>query len=246
MSDFITSIKRRTMQELAGRVNAELPPGLRLQMNPAAEEEDEEDDDALFDIELPDGVSSMAFEGTDAEKNLACAAGVYRIVGIHGLVVAQHKSGDAFCGTLADFGDYTRNNDTKFDDYKMLYDPKEILEIDPDPVAMGQALSLISAEPDYASAEDFFKKFHWGDNSRVSVVREIPGVTGTLVHLGVGRRIEYGAQKDGEWAEYYHLFGEKSDEFPNLYAVMSPDEKQPVALVIHGGKFRIEGRGLVE
>jgi hypothetical protein len=260
MSDFVTEIRKRTLQELAGRVNAELPSGMQLRINPADlggggdddddddddEVDEDEDEDDLYDLELPEGMSSTAFEGSDAEKNLACAAGVYRIIGIRGLIVAQHKHGNAFCGTLSDLTDYAATNDVDIDDFNIMVEPTDILEIDASTDAMKEAMALLTQTPEYENAEDFYKKFHWGDHSKITAVREIPGVTGTLVHLGVGRRIEYGALKESKWEEYYHLFGEKTKDFPNLYAVMDADEKYPVALVIHGGRFRIEGRGLVE
>ena len=101
-------------------------------------------------------------------------------------------------------------------------------------------------ESTYESAEDFYQKFHWGNNPNVQVVKNIPGVTGTLVHLGVARRIDYGANKDGKWDEYFHEFGENTEVYPSVYAIMNPGETEPTCLVIHGGNMRVEPRGVVE
>jgi hypothetical protein len=101
-------------------------------------------------------------------------------------------------------------------------------------------------ESKYEDAEDFYEKFHWGNKPNVQVVKNIPGVTGTLVHLGVARRVDYGSNKDGKWEEYFHEFGENTDVYPSVYAVMNEGETEPTCLVIHGGNMRVEPRGVVE
>lgn len=270
MADYLTEIKNRALGEIEKNVNATLPEGMKLQLihNPDSEfdpdtdpdEEDDEDEDedegedgeysdeSLFSVEMPEGMRSLAFESSNREGNLSCAAACYRVVGIEGVVVAQHEpTGAAFCGALADLAEYAERRDHSMDEYEVLVTPSEILEIEADTKAMRAALELLEkSEGEFKDAEDFYRKFHWGDTSDVAVVKEIPGITAKLVHLGVGRQIRYGSKKDGKWQEYYHDFGEKTDVYPSLYAVMNPENTKPVALLVEGGEFRIEGRGLVE
>ena len=267
MADYLTEIKNRALGEIEKNVNATLPDGMKLQLihNPDSEfdpddegdeDEDEYDEDEegeyseedLFSVEMPEGMRSLAFESANREGNLSCAAACYRVVGIEGVVVAQHgPTGAAFCGALADLAEYAERRDHSMDEYEVVVIPSEILEIEADTKAMRAALELLEkSEGEFKDAEDFYRKFHWGDTSDVAVVKEIPGITAKLVHLGVGRQIRYGSKKDGEWQEYYHDFGEKTDVYPSLYAVMNPENTKPVALLVEGGEFRIEGRGLVE
>ncbi|MCH9838025.1 hypothetical protein K0U83_20350 [bacterium] len=69
----------------------------------------------------------------------------------------------------------------------------------------------------------------------------IPGVDcHNLRRLGSAKQILYGAQKSRRWQEYYHDFGEKSREYPCIYALGDN------AVLIHGGQMRVEPRGIVE
>jgi hypothetical protein len=259
MNDILEQLKRRTAKELERRVNAHLPSEMQLNFaeNPeGGEDEDPEDDDDGDDgddgEDYDDGeeiepVKGIAFEDASKEDNLACAAAAYRILGCEGYLVASHTTGPAFFGNEEDWAQYAESKDFSPDGWEVYETPDEILDLPYDHDTLKKVIrSVEDQNATYKSAEDFYEKFHWGNPANVQVVKNIPGIHGTLVHLGVARRIDYGANKKGEWAEYYHNFGENTKEYPSLYAVMNEGETEPSALVIHGGNMRVEPRGVVE
>lgn len=256
MNDILEQLKRRTAKELERRVNANLPREMHLNLseNPDEESEDEEGEDEEYeDEEYEDGdededsVQPMAFEDASKEDNLACAAAAYRILGADGFIVASHKTGPAYFGDDEGWAEYTQSKDLSPEGWEPYEDPQEILALPYDHDTLKKLVKLEDEKSStYKSAEDFYEKFHWGNPSNVQVVKNIPGVHGTLVHLGVARRIDYGSNKNGEWAEYYHNFGENTKEYPSVYAVMNEGETEPTCLVIHGGNMRVEPRGVVE
>lgn len=244
----LDKLKERTAKEVESRVNAQLPPALQLKLNPAAGggADDEDDYDDEDDGEEVEGMS-IAFEDGDGDDNLACAAAAYRVAGTPDHIIAKHKTGAAFFGFEEGLDEYSEGKDLKEEDWEVWDDPEEIMALDYDHDTLKKVIKMMEqAEDTYEDAEDFYTKFHWGNNPNVTVVKNIPGVTGTLVHLGVGRRIDYGANKEGKWAEYFHEFGENTDEYPSVYALMNEGETKPTCLIIHGGNMRVEGRGIVE
>jgi hypothetical protein len=262
MNDILEQLKRRTAKELEKRVNASLPPQMQLRLNPEAgdddDDDDEDDEDDGEDVEDDDGdegdegdegedVRPMAFEDASKEDNLACAAAAYRILGAEGYLVASHANGPAYFGDEDGWAEYTQSKDLSPEGWELYETSEEILDLPFDHDTLKKVIMQEEKRAGtYQSAEDFYEKFHWGNPSNVQVVKSIPGVHGTLVHLGVARRIDYGANKKGEWAEYYHNFGENTKEYPSLYAVMNEGETEPTCLVIQGGNMRVEPRGVVE
>ena len=259
MNDILEQLKRRTARELEQRVNAALPPQMQLRLNPdgADDDEDEGDDDDEDEGDDEgddedgdddgDDVAPMAFEDASKEDNLACAAAAYRILGADGYIVASHATGPAYFGDEYGWAEYSQSKDLSTEGWELYEDAQEILDLPYDHDTLKKVIKLEDKKAGtYESAEDFYEKFHWGNPSNVQVVKNIPGVHGTLVHLGVARRIDYGSNKKGEWAEYYHNFGEDTKEYPSLYAVMNEGETEPTCLVIQGGNMRVEPRGVVE
>jgi hypothetical protein len=266
MNDILEQLKRRTAQELERRVNANLPSSMQLKLNPEGDGDDddeededeyedegdeegeyEEDDDEDDEDDEDDNITSLAFEDASREDNLACAAAAYRILGADANLVASHETGPSFFGSFKGLAEYSNSKDLGADGWEVYEEPDEILALDYDHDTLKKVIKMVEKrESTYKSAEDFYEKFHWGNPSNVQVVKSIPGVHGTLVHLGVARRIDYGANKNNEWAEYYHMFGEDTKEYPSLYAVMNEGETEPTCLVIHGGNMRVEPRGVVE
>lgn len=256
MNDILEQLKRRTAKELEKRVNASLPPQMQLRLNPeAGDDDDDDDEDDVEDVEDGDDddgedgddVAPMAFEDASKEDNLACAAAAYRILGADGYIVASHATGPAYFGDEYGWVEYSQSKDLSPEGWEVFEDAQEILDLPYDHDTLKKVIKLEDKKAGtYESAEDFYEKFHWGNPSNVQVVKNIPGVHGTLVHLGVARRIDYGSNKKGEWAEYYHNFGEDTKEYPSLYAVMNEGETEPTCLVIQGGNMRVEPRGVVE
>ena len=270
MNDILEQLKRRTAKELEKRVNSALPPMMQLKLNPEGEgepEDDDVDDDDVDDDDVDDDdvddddddaeenpddddgedVQPMAFEDASKDDNLACAAAAYRILGSDNYIVATHDRGPAYFGDEEGLDEYTQNKDLAPEGWEVYEEPEDILALPYDHDTLKKVIMQEEKRAGtYESAEDFYQKFHWGNPSNVQVVKNIPGVHGTLVHLGVARRIDYGANKNGEWAEYYHMFGEDTKEYPSLYAVMNEGETEPTCLVIQGGNMRVEPRGVVE
>lgn len=193
------------------------------------EEEDEEDG----------GEGGYSFERPGAKDNLAGAVGAYRLLGTEGDVVAQHKAtGYALFGTEAELEEYIAQRDLR-GDWDVWDDPYDILDMEADEATMRD---ILAAEADGAmdKSREQFEGFHWGDRSQITTFKTIPGINSPLTLLGVGRRLDYYARKEGEDAEYYHHFGEESKTWPAVYA-LGVD-----TIVIHGGGMRITDRGVVD
>ena len=215
------------------------------------EQESGGDDHSLF----------MFFSYPDRERNLASAAAAYRAAGeppeyddddnvvVDGDLIAQHTDlGTAFFGNAAQLQLYIERTDTKPDDWEVWDEPDEILELDFDTDALVRVVRLMDEQQDaFKAAQEEYTKFHWGDRSQGVGMVEIPGVSGPLTALGLCRRVEYGACKQGEWQEYYHEHGEESGTFPTIYGLGPRDLKGHFrAYVVHGGQMRIEDRGIVD
>lgn len=256
MSDFLGELQKRTAQEVETRVNALLPNGMDIKLNPPEEFDDDDlDDDDLDDVftdpDVPDDHTSLAFEDTtDGDQNLACAVSAWRLLSFPGAVVASGPDGRAFFGTLIDLHEYASNQDLSIEDFAIYTDYEDLISMEYDHDTLKTVLRMMDQDEEgVEQTEKMFNKFHWGDHASTISAVNIPGVTGPLTFLGVGRRIEYGSKKNGKWEEYYHLFGENSQKFPQIYAVSDPNdpnEKYPKTIVIHGGEMRVEGRGIVE
>jgi len=247
LDELAATLRKNALAQVSQTVNRNLPAGLRLQVgNPAPanggrDDDDDDDDDDGDD----DEVISLAFEDADREHNLECAVAAWRVAGDPDAIVAQHKSGTAFFGDEDDLAEYCETHDLAEKDWKLYSDADELMGMDYDLDACKRVIKLLDST-EYDSAQAVYEGFHWGDPSNITVVKNVTGVSAPLVHLGVGRRIEYGAKKNGEFAEYYHEFGETSGKFPQVYAILDPEQKHPVALLVHGGEMRIEPRGIVE
>ena len=247
MSDFdrlAEALRKKARTEITNQLNGVLPSKLRV--NPEDlegddEEDDEDDDDDTYS-------SSLCFEYPDKERNLASAAAAYRALGVETDIVAQYDDGRAFFGNVGDLEEYVESNDLDPDKWDVYDEAEEIMALDYDRSAVARVLRLAEEHEDaYEEAKKQYEEFHWGDRSRVTTIKEIPGINGVAVALGVARRIEYGAKKEGKWEEYYHLFGEESDTFPTVYAVGEPDENGHYrTLAIHGGGMHVEDRGVVD
>lgn len=245
-------LRRKAQQQIENGVNAHLPAGIRLSLgerNPA-DGDDEEGDDEEDDDEEGECVGSLVFETTDPEDNLACAAAAYRVAGADGDLVALHSSGPAFFGTEDDLDEYTQAHGLHDDGWEVYDDAKEIMDLEYDHDTLKAVVAMMEErEESFTAAKDFHRKFHWDSAGKgnVAVVKQIPGVHGTLCHLGVARRIDYGAEKGDEgWSEFYHHFGEKTGVFPQVYAIMPENGGNPTCLIVHGANMRIEDRGIVE
>ena len=187
----------------------------------------------------------ITFEDGTAAQNLAAAVAAYRAHGASGDVVASHSTGPAFCGSSEGLEKYAAAHDLgDQEEWTAWDDPDEILSMPYDEEQLLRSAEALRENPQAVeAAKAQYKSFHWGDSSAALTVKEIPGVAeGTpLAYLGVPRRIEYGSRKNGEWAEYYHLFGEETGVYPDMYS--TADGK---TLIIHGGNFTIESDGLIE
>ena len=240
------ALRKRARDEITNQINGVLPQALRV--NPDDLHADDDDDDENEDDEGDEEGASLCFEYPDADRNLASAAAAYRALGIETDVVAQYDDGRAFYGSVEDLEDYCESNDLDPDKWDVYDDPNEIMALDYDRSAVSRVLRLAEEhEGAYEEAKRQYEQFHWGDKSKTTTIKEISGVEGPVVALGVARRIEYGAKKEGKWEEYYHLFGEESDTFPTVYAAGEPDSNGHYrTLVIHGGGMHVEDRGVVD
>ncbi len=200
-----------------------------------AEFEDEDEDDGDGEESL-----SWAFEYDDANENLACAAAAYRMLGHDEDIIARHdKTGRAFFGSEDELVEYCSQINLNTDGWQVWTQADEILSLEYDHDTMRQ-ISNEWRETDFKTAEEQFKGFHWGDESKTVAVREFPGPEVPFSLLGVAEEIHYGAKKDGKFHHYYHEHGEESGTFPMIYAW------GPSAYVVIGGKMRIEDRGIVD
>lgn len=245
------TLRKNALAQVEQKINQNLPAGLKLSVGQPAggddgddEDEDQEAGEAAGDDEDV-GVGSLVWEDADPDHNWSCAVAAWRAAGDPEAFVAKHASGAAFYGYADDLDEYIETHDLQPDDWQVMADPADIMAEPYDFDTVREVLRMLDST-EYSSAQDVYEKFHWGDESNLTVVKNVTGVNAPLVHLGVGRRIEYGAKKDGEFAEYFHEFGEDSGKFPQVYAILDPASKHPVALLIHGGEMRIEPRGIVE
>jgi len=220
-----------------------------LAPNPGRADRNEEDDDDTEDDVSPSGEDFVSYHFDDKEiDNLASASGAYRMLGAKGDLVAFHRpTKSAFFGTPRQLEEFIAHREDLDDDQWTLYeDADQILEMDYDPVTMKSILRQMD-NPTFddaealANAEELFEKFHWGDKSNTVAIKHVPGIEGPLTFLGVGRQIEYGSKKDGEWIEFYHEFGEESKTFPGIYS-----NSDGTVLVIHGGKMHVTADGIVD
>lgn len=252
MKDFsrlADALRTKARNEITKKINGSLPEA--LQINPedlgGDDDGDDEDDDDDGDDEVSDG-SSWCFEYPDAERNLSTAAAAYRVLGTSDDVVAVYDDGRAYFGRIEDLEEYNDTHNLDPDKWDVYEDPDEILALDYDRNELMRVIRMAEEqEESYEDAKKQYEDFHWGDESKTMSVKDIPGVAGPLVLLGIGRRIEYGAKKEGKWEEYYHLFGEESGTYPSVYALGPADKNGHYrTLVINGGGMHVEDRGIVD
>ena len=244
-------VRKNALNAVQTHLNENLPGGLKFQIpNPADAEEAQPEEEDVVDVDAEgdddvDDIGSLVWEDADADHNLECAVAAWRAAGLPGTLVAFHKGGAAFFGVAPDLDEYIDTHDLKDSDWNVIDDAGVLLTMPYDLDAMKTVLKMLDTT-EYADAQEVYEQFHWGDSSNVTVVKQVTGLNAPLVHLGVGRRIEYGAKKDGKFEEYFHMFGEDSGKFPQVYAVMDPEQKFPIAILIQGGEMRVEPRGIVE
>ena len=179
----------------------------------------------------------MAFETGDPARNLASAAAAWRALGDDEDMVIQHDTGVAVFGNAAQLEGYALQHDLK-DGWTPYDDNESLFSLKYDMRTMREVTNLF-ADQDLSSARKDFKDFHWGDVAQATKVVEIPGVQGPLVFLGVARRFDYYAVKDGEPAEYYHYHGEESGKYPYAYALPGN-----TGYVVFGGNMKITPDGI--
>ena len=182
----------------------------------------------------------IAFEDSDAAQNLANAAAAWRILGHEGDIVAQNGStGIAFFGPEEDLDAYCDQHDLNANNWTVYETTQEIMDLEADENSFRKVLPMLREE-NMDGVREQFSGFHWGDNPAVTSIKQIDGITKPLTFLGVAREICYGAMKEGEFHEYYHIHGEDSGTYPSIYALGDD------CYVVHGGKMTIEDRGIVD
>ena len=225
-----------------------------------------DDENEITDEDVDDPIP-MAFDAFDAPQNLECAVALWKLYATDDHednadedvdIVAQNSiTGLAFVGTLRELANFCANYDIDGDwDF---YGCNDDDEFDSDEIRDKKVskdilkyVSLQIANSDteaLAEADKQFKDFHWDKNEQTArVMKTIPFMDHVpLVMLGVAQAIIYTAQKDGVVQTYIHEFGEDSKQKPVMYALPTPQgEKFPTAILIHGGKMHVEGRGIVD
>ncbi len=84
--------------------------------------------------------------------------------------------------------------------------------------------------------KDSYSDFHWGDKpGTVIKLKHLVPPNGEVTTLGKAVRIDYASVKDGKNAEYTHTH---NSPYPTL-------AKSGTQLYYIGGKYTIEGRGIV-
>lgn len=204
-----------------------------------------EDAEDGIEVEEP-ATPAILFDNAARDANLANAVGAYRLLGSQPHLVAQNKhSGAAFFGTESQLLAHIAAHDEREADWQVL---ENALDLEFDPSGMRQILHLLDAQPAaWQDAKNQYSQFHWGDKLNTLGLMQIPGVDGPACFLGVARKIEYGAQKDGQFHEYFHNHGEESGQFPALYGIGPVDGNGNYrAYVVSGGNMRVTERGIVD
>lgn len=91
----------------------------------------------------------------------------------------------------------------------------------------------------------FYKEFHWGIPMDKMIAVDKPEVPNSMVFLGYLRGVLYQTTKkdDGKDTFYFHSFSpDKKDKFPFPILACDASARQ---LFIVGGRYHIEGRGIV-
>lgn len=231
------------------------------------ETEDTEDTEDTEEID-EDSVGSalpIVFDAFTEDKNLECAVAAWKLWGtkaeecdddseLEPDIVAQFSTGMVFCGTMDQLQDFCEHNDLDEDvsvyglDDDNNYDSSELNKIKVGKNIITYVLSFM-ANMVSEESEESFKGFHWDENATVTkVVRTIPFMDEIpLTMCGVAQAIIYTAKKGDKVETYIHEFGEDSGLKPIMYALPTPQgEKWPRSLLIHGGKMRVEDRGIVD
>lgn len=237
----LEALKGQARTEIKNAVTDAIPYQLRpnpeYRENPSEDDEDDgEGDGETEDIDM----QSLAFEYSDAAANLAAVAAAYRMLATDDDIIATHTpTGHAFFGTEDGLKEYVSTVDLDDAQWQIIDNAKEIMALEYDQNTMEDILRNWDTSR-MGEAQDQFEKFHWGDQSETTVVKEIDGIEAPLSFLGIGREICYGAKKDGKWEEYFHIFGEESGTYPSIYALGDN------CLVINGGQMRVESAGIID
>ena len=267
----LQTLATETKAELRRNAVEALPPGLRALVGDDGngdddddddddddEDDDDEDDDdddddaqaaqtATDDEDDDDGLAEYWIFTTpdNAEENLACAAGAYRAVGDDQCVVAQHrKTGVAFMGEFEDLEDWCESNDCDIDDFKLYDNHRRIMGLEYDQQTIAEILKDAHTDGDLADARSEYEKFHWNQSSNGTEVITLPGIDAPMYRIGTAKRIEYTARKDGEVADFYHVHGEESGQFPSIYALKLGDTFN--AYLVVGGKMEVRPEGITD
>jgi hypothetical protein len=121
---------------------------------------------------------------------------------------------------------------------------RRLVELARESPELGRRLAEVGGElvRDARAAEAFYRTFHWGRRGAragrlVEVPRVFPGEP--LAELGEMTLVGYGTRKGGERvaSEYVH-------EFKRPYPTLAYSLRER-ALVICGGGYRVEARGIV-
>lgn len=242
----------------------------------APEPEDDESDDDSQDGDSQDDDSQdeefeseesqlpIAFDCFTEDKNLECAAASWKLWGRRPDdcqsesdepdIIAQFKTGLAFCGTMTQLQDFCEHNDLDEDvdvygiNENSEYDTTELDRMKVSKNIITYVMAFI-ADMYSSDSEEAFKGFHWDENATVTkVARTIPFMEEIpLTMCGVAQAIIYTAKKGDKVETYIHEFGEDSGLKPIMYALPTPEgEKWPSSLLIHGGKMRVEDRGICD
>jgi hypothetical protein len=243
MDRMVEALKGQAKTEIKNAVTEAIP--FQLRPNPEYSTEVDEEEMEFSEEENPEDVEaidmqSLAFEYSDADANLAAAAAAYRMLATDDDIIATHgDTGRSFFGSEDGLKEYVSTVDLDDDGWHLYDDTKEIMALEYDQNTMEDILRNWD-DSRMDAAQNQFEKFHWGDQSETTVIKQIEGIEAPLAFLGIGREICYGSKKDGKWEEYYHIFGEESGTYPSVYALGDN------TLVVHGGQMRVESAGIVD
>ena len=212
------------------------------------EEEEFEDDEEEVEFEEGEGTEgySMSFENKDsAKENLQMAVAAWRMLSEYDddMVAQNPHTGITFFGRPEDLQEFCDQRDFNYNNWDKYTHAAKLRKMDCDLEAFQQVMQDLEAEDETLdAAKKAYEGFHWGDKSSTTGYVDIPGISADAkpYFLGVGREICYGAKKEGEFHEYYHIFGEESGTYPAVYGIGND------VIVIYGANTHISPRGIID
>jgi len=225
-----------------------------IDVNSEDEDDIEDLDDGAYD-NGEDNPIPIAFNVLDKKGNLHCAVATFKLWGERDtsdyphIVASNPTTGIAFVGTIEELQHFCQHNDLD-DKWEMYgvdsdgnYDSAEIDDFAvPKNIVKYIASQLIAMDYDHEQMAKQFRKNHVA-GKEASVTRmlvNIPFLSGVpMAHFAVPYAIIYGAEKNGKFQTYVHEFGENSNTMPTIYTV-GDGSKDPVSIVIHGGKMVVK------